>query len=160
MADGKIARAGLVATNSIRGGRSRAVLGHIVEDSMIYHAWSDEPWVVDGAAVRVSLVCFASQGAGLPLHLNGKSVSHINADLTSDPADLTLAGKLPRSLHTAFMGDKKNGPFDIAGDLARTWLAATGQSQRKTEFRCPEALGERHGFDPPPIWQVDHRLRL
>ena len=26
----------------------------------IFEAWSDEPWVIDGAAVRVSLICFSS----------------------------------------------------------------------------------------------------
>jgi hypothetical protein len=48
-----------VATNSIRGGANRRVLDRIVEDSRIFEAWSDEPWIVEGAAVRVSLVCFA-----------------------------------------------------------------------------------------------------
>ena len=65
VADGKIVRAGLVATNSIRGGRNRTVLDQIVEHSAIYDAWSDEPWVVDGAAVRVSLVCIARRGSGV-----------------------------------------------------------------------------------------------
>ena len=32
-----------------------------LERGAIYDAWSDEPWVVDGAAVRVSLVCFAGR---------------------------------------------------------------------------------------------------
>ena len=50
-------RAGLVATNSIRGGASRRVLDRL-RARPIFHAWSDEPWVVDGAAVRVSIVCF------------------------------------------------------------------------------------------------------
>ena len=64
VADGKLGRAGLVATNSIRGGRNRAVLDRIVEKGVIYDAWADEPWVVDGAAVRVSLVCFCGQRCG------------------------------------------------------------------------------------------------
>ena len=59
--DGKISRAGLVGTNSIRGGRNRSVLDGIVERGTIYEARSDEPWVVDGAAVRVSLICFAAR---------------------------------------------------------------------------------------------------
>ena len=56
---GKIKRAGLVATNSIRGGANRKVLERIVESVTIYEAWSDEPWINEGAAVRVSLVAFA-----------------------------------------------------------------------------------------------------
>ena len=83
LANGEIVRVGLVATNSIRGGRSRAVLDRIVRKGVIYDAWSNEPWVVDGAAVRVSLVCFASVGAVSTILLDGEAVSCINADLTS-----------------------------------------------------------------------------
>ena len=122
VADDKIARAGLVATNSIRGGRNRPVLDRIVEQSAIYDAWSDERWVVDGAAVRVSLVCFAGRDDGFQDFLNGKNVSHINADLTSGIVDLTKAKRLLRNDNVAFMGDTKNGPFDISGEMARKWL--------------------------------------
>ena len=43
MAFGRVSRAGLVATNSIRGGKSRVVIDRIVGESMIYDAWADEP---------------------------------------------------------------------------------------------------------------------
>ena len=108
MASGKIARAGLVATNSIRGGLNRAVLDRIVENASIYDAWSDEPWVVDGASVRVSLVCFALRNAGLATHLDGKLVTRINADLTAAPADLTTAKRLTSNEGVAFVGGMKN----------------------------------------------------
>ena len=55
----------------------------------IFDAWSDEPWVIDGAAVRVSLVCFAAKGAGLPAFLNGGETAHIHADLMAGGIDLT-----------------------------------------------------------------------
>ena len=122
VADGSIARAGLVATNSIRGGRNRAVLDRIVESGTIYDAWSDEPWVVDGAAVWVSLVCFAGKDDGYQNFLDGSNVSGVSADLSAGTADITKAKSLPRNHNIAFMGDIKNGPFDIAGDLARAWL--------------------------------------
>jgi len=61
--------AGLVATNSIRGGANRKVLERIRETGAIFHAWSDEPWINEGAAVRVSLVCF---GAELPSPAGGR----------------------------------------------------------------------------------------
>lgn len=51
----RTARAGLVSTNSIRGGANRKVLEAIVDTCRIFEAWSDEAWVIDGAAVRVSL---------------------------------------------------------------------------------------------------------
>ena len=51
-------RVGLVATNSIRGCANRKVLGPIAEVGGIFEARSDEAWTIEGAAVRVSLVCF------------------------------------------------------------------------------------------------------
>ena len=122
VSEGKIARAGLVATNSIRGGKNRVVLDRIVEHGVIFDAWEDEPWVVDGAAVRVSLICFTCKNAGLPTHLDGNRVSRISADLTAGTADLTVAGKLSKNKHTTFIGGYKKGSFDISGNLARDWL--------------------------------------
>ena len=121
-ARGRIARAGLVATNSIRGGNNRPVLDRIVAEGAIFGAWSDEPWVIDGAAVRVSLVCFGSRDADLPISLNGGPAPHIHADLTAGGIDLTRAVRLDRNGDTAFLGVNKNGAFDIPGDLAREWL--------------------------------------
>ena len=122
VSNGKLTRAGLVATNSIRGGSNRAVLDRIVEDGVIFDAWSDEPWVIDGAAVRVSLVCFASTNPGLPATLNGEGTSRIHADLTEGGIDLTRATRLAANQSTAFLGVNKNGAFDIPGDAARAWL--------------------------------------
>lgn len=55
---GKAKRAGLLATNSIRGGVNRRVLERIKASGDIFMAWSDREWVLDGAAVRVSMVGF------------------------------------------------------------------------------------------------------
>ncbi len=57
---GKCQRAGLVATNSIRQSANRKVLSRILDTTHIFNAWSDEEWVNEGAAVRVSLVCFGT----------------------------------------------------------------------------------------------------
>ena len=78
--------------------------------------------MIDGAAVRVSLVCFAAKDAGLPVFLNGEKTAHIHADLTAGGIDLTRAVRLDRNGDTAFLGVNKNGAFDISGDLAREWL--------------------------------------
>jgi type II restriction/modification system DNA methylase subunit YeeA len=50
---GQTKRAGLVTTNSIRGGANRSVLAGPAEAGAIFEAWSDEPWTVAGAAVRL-----------------------------------------------------------------------------------------------------------
>lgn len=52
-------RAGLVATNSIAKNTNLPVLRRIASDLTIFDAHSDEPWVLDGAAVRVAMICFA-----------------------------------------------------------------------------------------------------
>ena len=56
VASGNATRVGLVATNSIRGGANRKALKGATKDRQIFDAWADEPWVIDGAAVRVSMV--------------------------------------------------------------------------------------------------------
>ena len=126
---GKATRVGLVATNSIRGGANRRALQAATEGRPIFDAWPDEPWVIDGAAVRVSLVCFSSaDDAHKPeTRLDGQPADEIHSDLTASRGgtgiDLTGAKRLAANIGIAFMGDTKGGPFDVAGDLAREWLS-------------------------------------
>ena len=128
VAEGKVKRVGLVATNSIRGGTNRAVLDNIVGLGKIFDAWSDEPWVIDGTAVRVSLVCFstADNRHTSETRLGGEPVDEIYADLTARRGgtgiDLTRTARLTANRGVSFQGDIKRGPFDISGDLAREWL--------------------------------------
>ena len=157
VAEGRIARAGLVATNSIRGGRNRAVLDRIAEASVIFDAWSDEPWVIDGAAVRVSLVCFGSRDTKSPMRLNGATVSRINADLTAGTADLTKARKMARNAGCAFMGDVKGGAFDVPGELAREWLRlpANPNGRPNADILKPWLNGMDVTRRPAGKWIVD-----
>lgn len=119
---GRTQRVGLVTTNSIRGGANREVLERVAADAPIFEAWSDEPWIVEGASVRVSLIAFTPQEE--PKALNGEAVTVVNSDLTSGGFDLTRARRLPENRNVAFMGDTKGGPFDIPGAVAREWLKA------------------------------------
>ena len=162
VAEGRLARAGLVATNSIRGGRNRAVLDRIVERGAIFDAWSDEPWVVDGAAVRVSLVCFAHRDAGLPIRLNGEGASRIAADLTAGAADVTKARKVARNAGCAFMGDVKGGPFDVSGDLAREWLRlpANPNGRPNADVLKPWMNGMDVTRRPAGKWIVDFGFEM
>ena len=123
---GHLAGAGLVATNSIRGGLNREVLRSIIDEGRIFDAWSDEPWTVDGAAVRVSLVAFAASNCGGEAMLNGKPVGLINADLTATRFDLTQAARLRENRLTCFEGGQKHGPFEVESDTARAWLLNKG----------------------------------
>ena len=114
-------RVGLVSTNSIRGGANRKVLEPIAQAGAIFDAWSDEAWTVEGAAVRVSLVCFA-KGEGV-VRLDAALVGRIHADLGAERSNLPNARRLSENQHVAFMGDTKGGAFDVDGKLARAWIA-------------------------------------
>ena len=117
---GNCQRAGLVATNSIRGGANQKVLARICDTSKIFNAWSDEEWINEGAAVRVSLICFGNIASSM---LDGQPVEDIHPDLTSgNGLDLTQAKQLKENAGAIFSGTKKYGPFDIPGELARQWL--------------------------------------
>jgi type II restriction/modification system DNA methylase subunit YeeA len=152
---GKTTRAGLVATNSIRGGANRRVLDRVRKHGAIFEAWDDEPWVVEGADVRVSLVCFGRPdlAGGTPC-LDGEPVAEIFSDLSARRGtvgvDLTKARRLPENAGVAFMGDSKGGPFDISGDLAREWLAAPMNPNGRSNSDVLKRWA--HGSD------VNHRL--
>ena len=163
IASGKAKRAGLVATNSIRGGANRRALQAATDTRRIFEAWSDEPWVIDGAAVRVSLVCFSRAGdesvAGA--RLDGESVDEIYADLTARHGgagvDLTDVRRLPENAGRAFMGDTKGGPFDVAGDQAREWLRLPANPNGRTnaDVLKPWVNGMDLTRRPAGKWIVD-----
>ena len=162
IASGKAGRAGLVATNSIRGGASRRALEAATGGLRIFEAWSDEPWVVDGAAVRVSLVCFSHpSGQREPVRLNGEAVDQIHTDLTAVSAragvNLTCAQRLSENAGVAFMGASKKGPLDIPGDLAREWLMLPANPNGRTNADVLKPW--QNGMDltrrPAGKWIVD-----
>ena len=92
IADGKSRRAGLLATQAIRFQSNRPVLARIKESGDIFAAISDQNWVLDGAAVHTSIVCF-DDGSETARTLDHAPVANVNADLTSG-ADVTQAKPL------------------------------------------------------------------
>jgi type II restriction/modification system DNA methylase subunit YeeA len=122
IAASKAHRAGLLATNSIRQGGNRPVLESIIASGGIFMAWSDHPWVLDGAAVRVSLIGF-DNGTQEARTLDGIPVEAIHSDLTAS-AKLTSALTLRENVSLCFEGIKKTGPFDITAMQAEQMLAA------------------------------------
>lgn len=131
---GLATRAGLLATQAIRGGANRKVLQCIRETGDIFYAQADRKWIQDGVAVRVSMIGF-DDGSETRRFLNetpdddpegaldrARPVEGINADLTHR-TDLTLARRLKENQSVSFMGDTKVGPFDIAEAPARQLLA-------------------------------------
>ncbi len=161
---GRAKRAGLVATQSIRKGASRAVLDRIVASGEIFAAWSDEPWINDGAAVRVSLVCFGAahpspsgRGAGGEgATLDGQPVATINADLTAGENDLTRAARLAENAAVCFQGPVKVGAFDIPGELARQWLEQPNpHGKPNRDIVRPWANGMDITRRPSDTWIID-----
>ncbi|QGM45063.1 class I SAM-dependent DNA methyltransferase [Methylocystis heyeri] len=146
---------GLVATNSIRGGANRRVLEPIAQANAIFEAWSDEPWTIDGAAVRVSLVCFGATEE--ERRLDGQPSAAINADLSGRSSDVTLAQRLKENEGVAFMGDTKGGAFDIPGELAREWLRAplNPNGRPNSEVLRPWVNGLDVTRRPRDMWIID-----
>ena len=163
IASGKAERAGLVATNSIRGGANRKVLESAIRIGRIFEAWSDEPWVVDGAAVRVSLVCFGAIGdkSHSKSRLDGECVDEIYADLTARRGivglDLTAVRHLSANKSVAFRGDEKGGAFDVSGDQARAWLVQPANPNGRTnaDVLKPWTNGKDLTGRPAGKWIVD-----
>ena len=150
---------GLVTTNSIRGGANQLVLRGICEVTKIFSAYSDEGWVNDGAAVRVSLVCF---GAVSDAVLDGISVSTIHADLTAgDGLNLTKALVLESNTNASFQGSQKIGSFDISGELARSWLRLPNPNGRSNgEVLKPSWNGLDVARRPRDGWIIDFGIRM
>ena len=169
LAGGTPKRVGLVTTNSIRGGPNRRALEKATYGRPIFDAWSDEPWVIDGAAVRVSLVCFSKsvkEQHVMERRLNGEVVDEIYSDLTALKGkvgvDLTKGRSLSRNERVAFMGDTKGGPFDIPGDLAREWLQApmNPNGQHNSDVLTPWMNGMDITRRSSDKWIIDFGLTM
>jgi type II restriction/modification system DNA methylase subunit YeeA len=152
---GRTERAGLVATNSIRGGANRRVLDSITDAGAIHEAWADEPWVLEGAAVRVAMIGFGRGFVGR--HLEGRPVSQVNSDLTGTSIDLTKASRLVENKGVAFQGPVKVGPFDLPGDLGRRLLQApiNPNGRPNSDVVLPLTTGIEIARRPTDRWIVD-----
>jgi type II restriction/modification system DNA methylase subunit YeeA len=126
--EGKLKRAGLLATNSIRGGANRKVLERIKETGDIFWAQSDRDWILDGAAVNVSMIGF-DNGNEEQKSLDNETVEKINSDLTSF-ADTTQAKILAENSSISFQGPSPKAPFDIDFDVAQKLLTQPNINNR------------------------------
>ncbi len=127
---GKIQRAGLLATQAIRAGANRRVLERIKESGDIFYGQADRPWILDGAAVRVSMIGFDNGNENVRLlneHkddeanealLKARVVTRINANLTSE-TDITQAQSLVENQGICFQGPVKVGPFELQDPVAQ-----------------------------------------
>lgn len=154
---GSSQRVGFVTTNSVRGSANRPVMDKIVAGPGIVAAWADEPWTVEGAAVRVSLLIYGARRENEEVRLDGIAVQQINPDLSSSAQDLTRSARLPENLGVAFQGPVKVGAFDVDGATARRWLTTGfnphGKSNR--DVLRPWANGMDVVRRPSGKWIID-----
>ncbi len=151
---GKAKRAGLLATNSIRGGANCQVLDRIKESGDIFMAWSDRDWILDGAAVNVSMVGFDKAVEELKT-LDGSRVTTIHSDLTS-AVDITTVAPLRENRRIAFIGDTKKGAFDIPQSLALEMLSnLNSNGSRNDGVIVPWINGLDVTERPRTMWIID-----
>lgn len=157
---GKTKRAGLLATQAIRGGVNRKALERIKETGDIFWAQSDRDWVLDGAAVRVSMVGFDGKGE-LTKSLDGVVVASINTNLTSN-IDLTKARKLEENFDIAFTGTKKGGSFDIPMQEAKRLLALGGNPHGKSNSEVVKRWVNGNALlgKPKNTWIIDFGVEM
>ena len=147
-------RAGLLATQAIRGGANREVLKRIKRGGDIFFAESDRAWILAGANVHVSMVGF-DDGTETTRVLDGKPVAAIHANLTAH-ADVTAAKLLAENLNISFRGTQKSGDFDIPDALARKWFAAPNPHRRpNSDLLRPWLNGSAIVKRMPPAWIID-----
>lgn len=161
-------RVGLLATQGIRGGDNRKTLQRIIDGAdhappgHIFMAWSDLPWVLDGANVHVSIIAFVptpgnisyEAGDGMPV-LDGKPVMKINANLTGS-IDLTAAAKLDANAGVSFMGDTKGGSFDIEwSDALKLLPAPNPHGLPNSDVLRPWVNGSDITKRPRGMWIID-----
>ena len=148
-------RAGLLATQGIRGKDNRRVLDRIKEITDIFDAYSDKEWKLDGASVHLSIVCFGNIEEGEPHRLDGLIVDSIHATLTAGAATGT-ASTLDENEAIGFVAGVKAGKFDIDASQARVWLSTPCPNGRKPiEVVRPWWNGLDLTRRPRAIWIVD-----
>ncbi|WP_375205443.1 class I SAM-dependent DNA methyltransferase [Hyphococcus sp.] len=153
-------RTGLVATNSIRQASNRTVLEKILTKSVIFCAWDDEPWIVDGASVRVALICFG-ENIDKKIWLDGIEVKAITADLkaisTDSDTDTSAAVVLRKNQGLCYQGIKRVGKFEIPRELAVSWIKMPINPNGKSNAIVLRPWAS--GFDivrrPQNYWIVD-----
>jgi type II restriction/modification system DNA methylase subunit YeeA len=146
---------GLVATKAIAKNTNLPVMKAIARDLHLLEASSNEPWALDGAAVRVALVCFGRFPPAFR-RLDGNIVDAINPDLTTG-LDLTGARALTENKSASGLGIQNSGPLDIPGELARRWLVlpANPNGRSNVDVLKPYRNGDDLVSSYRDCWEID-----
>ena len=156
---GKCRRVGLLATQGIRFQSNRDVLSRIKQTGDIFTAYSDKDWVLEGAAVHISIICF-DDGSEKERALNGEAVNDINTDLTTG-ANLTLARRLKENRYKAFRGIDKIGAFDIDASAAKAMMAQPNPDGRRNSDVIKRWINGKDIVERPrDMWAVDFGVNV
>jgi hypothetical protein len=154
---GNLDRFGFVAKQSIRRPANREPLTRRENTIKVFEAWADIPWTVEGADVRVSIICIGPMSLPLGSRLDGNAVPRIHFDLSSDTVNLMNVAKLSENSGVAFEGTKKYGHFDIDGKLARTFLGQpiNPNGRSNSDVVKPWLNGDGVVSRNPDKWVID-----
>ncbi len=152
--EGKCQRAGLLATQGIRGGANRKVLESVKKTGDIFFAESDREWILAGATVHVSMVGF-DHGTERDRYLDGKKVNEIGPQLSTE-VDLHQARPLTTNGGISFMGVTPAGPFDLPSKAITDWLHAPNPHGRpNSDVLRPYRTGQDINQRDRGFWTVD-----
>jgi hypothetical protein len=148
-------RAGLVATNSIRHGKSRRASLDYIRDhgGHIHAAISSQPWSGE-ANVHVCIVNWSKQPQA-SCRLDGETVATINTCLRSS-VDVSEAVRLQANKGFCFQGVIPVGTgFNVDSETAQAWIAA---DPRNAGVVKPFSMGSNLAKRPlgqPDRWIID-----
>jgi type II restriction/modification system DNA methylase subunit YeeA len=150
----KCKRAGLLATQGIRGGANVRVLQRVRESGGLFFAIRDRDWVLEGANVHVSLVGF-DDGSEKDISLDGSPIAAISPELTGGLA-LIAARCLPENEGISFMGITPAGAFDIDFEVGKAMLSAPNPTGRpNSDVIRPYLNGKDLNQRPRHQWTID-----
>ncbi len=157
---GKCQRAGLLATQGIRGGANREVLKRIKETGDIFFAVSDRDWLLDGANVHVSMVGFDNRAEKIKT-LDSNAVAEIQPNLTAASADISTAKKLKANESIGFIGTTKKAPLDLIETLALKFLDSPNPNGKPTsDVLVPYLNAEDVVRRNANTWIIDFPMKL
>ncbi len=148
-------RAGLVGTNSISQGKSRAAsLDYIAQNrGYIYEAISTQPWSGE-AKVHVSLVNWSKQ-APQSCYLDNKPVARINSSLTA-ATDVLSAVRLKANLNQCFQGACPVGKgFIVTEEQVNKWIQADPKNREVLKLFSMGANLAKNPHGKPERWIID-----
>jgi hypothetical protein len=155
---GSCKRAGLLATQGIRGGSNREVLKRIKKTGDIFFAESDRAWILAGANVHVSMVGF-DNGEEKRRQMDGAIVISIAPNLSAK-GDTTAAVQIRENELMGFVGVAQKAPFDLTEDEATKMLLANANPNGRPNsdvlipIRNAQDLTQRSR----QVWNVDFGL--